>query len=241
MGLDSSSLLLAGAVVLAGSVLQGSTGLGLAQVAVPLLALIDTRLVPVPIAVVGLGLLVLMSVRERHALHLRGVGWSIAGYLPAAAAGAAVLPVVTGNGLAVLCGLVILIGVGISFAGWKPQATPSLLATAGFASGFMGTTTGAAGPPMALAYQRSEGPELRASLSAFFVLGNVATLTALGLAGQIHLSQLQTSALLLLFMIPGFILSGPARHILDRGVIRPVVLGISATSATVLLIEAALP
>lgn len=235
MGLDVLPLLLAGLVVLAGSALQGSTGLGLAQVAVPLLALIDTRLVPVPIAIVGLGLLVLMSVRERHALHLASTGWAVAGSLPATGAGAVLIAVVTADGLAVLCGLVILAGVGVSVAGWTPRPRPSRLATAGFASGFMGTTTGAAGPPMALVYQHRHGPELRASLSAFFALGDIFSLTALGLAGQIHRFQLLASTWLLLFMLAGFVLSGPARRVFDRGHIRPVVLAISAASAIALL------
>lgn len=238
MALDSVSLLLAGIVVLAGSTLQGSTGLGLAQVAVPLLALIDTRLIPVPVTIVGLGLLVLMCVRERDALNLAGTGWAVTGCLPAAAAGAVVTTMVTGDDLAVLCGVTILAGVGFSVAGWTPRPTAPMLVGAGFASGFMGTTTGASGPPMALVYQHHRGAEFRATLSAFFTLGSLFSLTALGLAGQIHRFQLQASAWLLLFMLAGFVLSGPARRLLDRGHVRPVVLGISTASAITLLWKA---
>ena len=233
-------LLLAGVAVLAGSALQGSTGLGLAQVAVPLLAMIDTRLIPVPITACGLVLLVLISARERDALNFSGLGWALAGCLPGTVAGAALVAAIAGDGLAIIAATVILVGVGLSIVGWAPRPTVPALLTAGTASGFMGSTTGAAGPPMALVYQRFHGAQLRATLSVFFIVGNVLALAALALAGQIHRFQLEATAWLLPFTVAGFFLSGPARRVVDHGYTRPAILGVSAASALALLIKAIL-
>lgn len=233
--MSPGAVLLAGMIILVGSALQASTGLGLAQVAAPLLALIDTRLVPVAVVMVGLGLLVLISARERRALNLAGVGWSVLGCVPGTILGALVIAAVSGDSLAIVCGAVILVAVVLSVIGWAPVPSVPALLGAGFASGLMGTTTATAGPPMGLVYQRSSGAELRATLSAFFIVGNLLSLSALGVAGQIQRFQLEASAWLLPFMLLGFLVSGPARHIVDRGGTRTAVLALSAAAAVALL------
>lgn len=235
--MSPGAVLLAGTVILVGSALQASTGLGLAQVAAPLLALIDTRLIPVAVAMVGLGLLVLMSVRERRALNLAGVGWSVLGCVPGTILGAVVIAVVSGDSLAIVCGVVILVAVVLSVIGWSPTPNVAALLGAGFASGLMGTTTATAGPPMGLVYQRSSGAELRATLSTFFIVGNLLSLSVLGVAGQIQRFQLEASAWLLPFMLLGFLVSGPTRHLVDRGGTRSAVLALSAAAAIALLTQ----
>ena len=53
------------------------------------------------------------------------------------------------------------------------------LMVAGLASGFAGTTTGVGGPPMALTYQNSDPATMRSTISAFFSIGSVMSVTAL--------------------------------------------------------------
>ena len=61
---------------------------------------------------------------------------------------------VSSRALSIGLGAAVLIAVAMSI--WLPSVptTPSLTVGAGAVSGFMGTTTGVGGPPMALLYQR---------------------------------------------------------------------------------------
>jgi hypothetical protein len=68
----------------------------------------------------------------------------------------------------------------------------------------------------------------------------VLSLAALGLAGQVAAPALGAGALLLVPMLAGFALSGPARRLLDRGWVRPAVVGLAAAGAAALLVRAAL-
>lgn len=232
------TLLLAGAVVFAGSAVQSTTGSGLALLAAPALALLDGRLIPTPLVVVGLLLQVLLAIRERHALDLHGVGWAVAGYLPGTILGAVVLVAVSATTLSVTCALAILLGVLISTAGASPAINRGPLIAAGTASGFMGTSTGVSGPPMALLYQHAEGPRLRATVASFFVVGNGISLATLVAVGGVTDYQLTASLWLLPWMLAGFWAGGPLRRLVDGELLRPVVLTLAVVAALTLLANA---
>lgn len=115
--------------------------------------------------VVGLALMVLMTVRKRQSLELRGARWAVLGYLSGAVTGAAAVVVLAEGPLAMICGAAILLGVLVSVSGRAIDRTTRALVGAGVASGFMGTASGVSGPPMALLYQHAEGPRLRSTVS----------------------------------------------------------------------------
>lgn len=228
---------LATAVVVAGTVLQGSLGFGVALVGAPLLYLIDPVLVPGPMIVAGVGVPVLIFWRER-----RGVVWpEVARVLPGMALGiaaaAAVLRVVAEDTLGLLFGGLVLVAVALSAA--SPPLIPGwrMLAAAGGLSGFMATTTSIGGPPLALAFQHAGGTRLRGTLSACFVPGAFLSLLALHGAGRLGLPELVAGLALLPGVIAGFWLSGYTARALDRHWLRGAVLAVSALAAILAIVR----
>jgi hypothetical protein len=133
-------------------------------------------------------------------------------------------------------------------AAGHPDADPAaaarpdtgVLVTAGAASGFGGTTAGIGGPPMALAYREAGGPRLRATLSAFFLVGSVLSLGMLALAGEVSAGGLAAGAALVPAVGIGYALAEPLRHRLRRRGVRAAVLAFSTLAATGLAVQALL-
>jgi uncharacterized protein len=225
-------------VLAAGAVIQGTVGFGINLVAAPILVLIDPHLVPVPIILVSIVLNLFVGRRDRGERPWHTMRWPIVGQIPASLAGAATVAVASPDGLAVLFGVLVLMGVGLSLIGRHPRPTPAVGFVAGAASGFMGTTTGIGGPPMALVYQRERGTQIRAAFSRFFGIGSITALLALLLFRQVHPDDFALAAGLLPGALAGFWLSRHTVHRVDHGFLRPLVLAVSASSAVVVLVRA---
>jgi hypothetical protein len=226
---------LAGLVVAVGALVQGAVGFGLALVAAPLLAILDPALVPVPLLALVTGHALLALRRERGETDWRGVGWALLGRLPGIALGVLVVATLPERPFAAVVAVTVLGAALLSVSRWRPRPTAPALVAAGLVSGIGGTATSIGGPPVALLYQDSGGPRVRATLAAYFTAGALLSLAGLATAGQVTGDALRTAALLAPFMLVGFALSGPARRVLDRGWTRPAVIGISVVAAVVLL------
>jgi hypothetical protein len=222
-------------VVAAGACIQGAVGFGLGLLAAPVLALYDTDLVPGPLLFVMVPFTLLVARRERSALDFRGIRWAFVGRVPGTIAGSLAVASLPEGGLAVLFGSLVLVAVALSVAGWTLHPTPGTLVTAGAASGFMGTATSIGGPPMALVYQRRSGPELRATLAAYFVVGASFSVLALAVVGEFGGRDVRLGLVLLPGMLAGYAVSGAAVKVLDRGYTRAAVLGFAALSSIVLI------
>lgn len=227
--------LAANVVIGVGSVLQGSIGFGLALLAAPLLALIDGSLAPGPLLVCNVALTALMARREWRAVRYRDLGWSLGGRVIGIVVVVAIMRDLSVRGLDLLFGGIVLVAVAVTALGPSFRLNPSTLLGAGVASGIMGTATAIGGPPMALVYQREEGPQFRGTLSAYFTIG--AILSAVGLAWGGRFGRPEISAGLLL--CPGVVVGYLASHrfigLVDRTGVRPAVLLVSALSAMILI------
>jgi hypothetical protein len=224
-------------VVGGGAALQAVLGFGLGLVAAPILHLIDPELVPGPLLFVMVPLTVLVARRERGSLDLRGIRWALVGRVPGTVAGTVAVASFSERSLGVLLGGVVLLAVVVSVVGWHVQPTSGTLLAAGVASGFMGTATSIGGPPMAMVYQRRSGPELRATLAAYFVVAAGFSLLVLAAAGEFDRDGVSLGLWLLPGVLAGYALSGPLGAVLDKGRTRPAVLAASATSALVLIAQ----
>ncbi|HET7655019.1 MAG TPA: TSUP family transporter [Acidimicrobiales bacterium] len=233
--MSGGDIALATAAVAVGACVQGVVGFGLGLIAAPLLALLDPDLVPGPLLFVGVPLTVLVALRERAALDFHGIRWAIAGRVPGTIAGSVAVALLPDGPLVVLLGFVVLLAVVLSVGGWSVRPTTGTLVSAGLASGFMGTATSIGGPPMAMVYQRVTGPQLRATLAAYFVFGASFSLLTLAVAGEFGAHELELGLTLLPGVLAGFALSWLAARVLDRGYTRVAVLGCSAASALVLI------
>ncbi|HXV92025.1 MAG TPA: sulfite exporter TauE/SafE family protein [Pseudonocardia sp.] len=232
-------ILVAGLVVAAGALVQGTVGFGMALLAAPLLAVLDPAFVPVPLLVLALTHAVLTFGRENSDTDWRGVGWAMLGRLPGTAAGVLAVAALSARAFSAVVALTVLACAALSVLRWRLRPTPAALVTAGAFSGAAGTASSIGGPPVALLYQNERGPRVRATLAAYFVLGTILSIASLAAAGQVTADNLRTGALLVPFMIAGFLLSGPARRLLDRGWTRPAVVGLAAAGAFALLVRAA--
>lgn len=227
--------MLAGFVVALGALVQGSVGFGLALVATPLLALIDPSYVPVPVLMLVMLHAAASLLREGGHADRRGVGWAVLGRVPGAAVGVLAVVLLPPRAFAIAVAALVLLCCAISLAPLRVRPVPGLLVAAGLVGGVSGTAASIDGPPLALLYQEQDGPRIRATMGAFFVLGGMVSLAALAVGGVLDGATMLHGLVLVPFMAVGFLASNRARALLDRGWTRPAVLAVSAVSALVLL------
>ena len=226
--------IVAGTVVLA-SALQASIGFGIGLLAAPIVALVDPRLVPGTLIMVATVLTLIVVIREREDIDLRGTGWALVGRVPGTIAGALLLAMLPHRALAILLAAVVLSGVVVTSFGWIPAPRRRNVVLAGAASGVLGTATAIGGPPMALVWQRNTGARLRGTMSGFFLVGSMMSIAALTATGAIDGRTMWGFAVLIPAAIAGYLLSRPMNKFLDPKRLRWLAIGVSSVGAIVLI------
>jgi uncharacterized protein len=220
-----------------GALIQGSIGFGLGFAAAPAMTLIRPEAVPATLLILTIPMVVIIALRERSSINVRGFLLITAGRIPGILAGVLILVVVPASLLAVVLGLLILAGVIMSIIGTSFELRDRNQFIAGLASGIMGTAAGIGGPPVALVYQNRPGAELRSTLSLAFVVGVIMSLVALALAGKVQ----EWHALFAFELLPGLLLgvlaSNFAAPFLDKRWLRPAVLIFAAVSAVIVVVK----
>ncbi len=235
LDLPLASLLVALAIVGVGAALQGSIGFGFNIVAVPVLALLDPDLTPIPTIVMGIPLTAMTFRRERHHADLHQFPWLIAGRLPGAFLGAALLASVSRRFLDGFIAIVVLGAVVIIGSGATITKTRFTKFAVGLTSGITGAASAIGGPPLALLYHRDRGPVIRASLALIFLIGQFTNLVALGVAGQLSWRPVQLAFVLMPAMFAGYLLSGGLRERVEGAPLRIGALTISSAAGLLLL------
>ena len=223
--------------VLIGATLQGSVGFGMGLLASPILILIDERFVPAPILLSTLVLTTFLTLRERHAIDLRGLRWALAGRVVGTFVAGSVLVVLPADRMAIVFGGFVLVGVLMSASGRRFQPGPRTLATAGMLSGIMGTIASIGGPPMALVYQDAEGARLRATMSSLFWVGTILSLVALRLVGRFGIEEVHLTLVMLPGTLIGLYASRWTASVVDRGHTRTAVLAVAAVAGVVVILR----
>ncbi|MEC8916241.1 MAG: sulfite exporter TauE/SafE family protein [Pseudomonadota bacterium] len=228
-------LVLALATALAAFV-QGAIGIGFALIVAPILGLSHPELMPTALLMLMLPLNLFVSLRERRSIDWRGAGWITLGRLPGTLAGLGVLLVMSRGGLNLLIGLSTV--VAVLAAWWAPAFSPrrGSCMTVGTITGVTETATGVGGPPLALLYQHRPGPELRATIAACFLLGELISLLSLALAGQLEMVQWLWALALLPPLLLGSVASRLLHQRLDASRLRQGVLLFALISGLVLMI-----
>ena len=237
MDLPLLVVLVAGLAVLLGAAVQGSVGIGLGLVAAPVFALLEPSLVPGTILLTSSVLPVLTSLRELQDVDWRGLAFALVGRVPGIALGVYVVATQPPSTTAIVVAVVVLGAVALSVTTWEARPTPRALLVAGAISGVSGTATSVGGPPVALLYQRAPGPTVRSTMGLYFLIGNVTSVSALALAGEVGTRDVTRALVLMPFLLVGFLLSGPLRRHVDGPRLRVAVLVLSAASAVALLVR----
>ena len=232
---DLIGVLLAIAIMTAGTALQSTVGFGLGLVAGPLLVLIDRSYLPGPLLFSALILTCYMALRERHAIDMSGLKYSIMGRMLSTPVAALIVGMVSASVFDILFGFMILAAVGMSIIHSQVQPSARNIFMAGIASGVMSTIGAIGGPPLALVYQNARGPELRSTLAALFSVGCLISLIALSLVGRFTVADMARGGILIIGVIMGLIVSRPLLRVLDENSVRPYVLVVCAIAALVVL------
>lgn len=237
LGLSLTTALGCVFVIYLGALVQASIGIGLGMIASPFLALADPGFIPVAVVLSAIPLTLAVAWTERYHIARRDVGLALLGRIPGVIAGALVVAALSDGVVAVLVAGSVLVAVAVSVSGRHVHTSDPVLVVAGMASGFTATTTGVGGPPMALAYQRSNPATMRSTLSAFFAIGAFLSFAGLAAAGEVGTRQLQLTAMLFPAVVLGVATARVVRHRLEERFVRPAVLAICAITAIALLVE----
>lgn len=230
-------VVLSALVMAAGAAVQGAVGFGANLVAAPILVLIDERFVPAPMVLTSAVLNLLVLRREGRTRVDPTVNTAIAGQVVGVIGAGFLLAAVSDEALSLLFAVLVLFAVALSALGWHLAKTRPNLAGVGVLSGFMGTVSGIGGPPVALAYQQSDGPSLRGTLARYFFVGNLVGIPTLIVAGRLGREELLLSAAIIPGILLGYAASGWLAGHLDKRAVRPYILTLSAAAAVVVLIR----
>ncbi|AZG47243.1 sulfite exporter TauE/SafE family protein [Gordonia insulae] len=224
-----------GVAVFLASCMQASIGFGMGMLAAPVVALIAPALLPGTLIASATVVTLMVVIRERESLDLRGTGWALIGRVPGTIAGALLLVWLPTRGLSLLLAAVVLGGVAVASVGWQPARMRRNLATAGAASGLLGTATSIGGPPMALVYSGEENAHVRSNLSAFFLVGSLMSLAALAATGSLHTDIMWAFVALTPVVVLGFVASRFVNRFLDKDRLRTVSITVSGLGAVLLI------
>ncbi|MCL8026105.1 sulfite exporter TauE/SafE family protein [Nocardioides bruguierae] len=220
-----------------GTCLQGAVGFGMGTVAAPVVAVVDPSVLPGLVIAVALLLTIAISVRERRAIHLRGVGAAFGGRVVGTAVGAVVVAVLAERWVSILVGVVVIAAMALAALGWRPEPNRRNVVVAGATSGLFGTTTGIGGPPMAMVWRAGEHAQARGTLSAFFLAGSALSLVALAVAGELDRDVAVGVAQVLPAVVVGLVASQWLVKVASPGQIRAVGIAVSVLGAVAAVIS----
>ncbi|MEO5345786.1 MAG: sulfite exporter TauE/SafE family protein [Magnetococcus sp. YQC-9] len=221
-----------------GTLVQGSVGYGFALLSAPLLMLMEPRLLPGPLLVVGLLLNIAMSSTGKKVVESRPILWLMAGFLPGLGAGSWLLSWLPPRETAQLFGWLVLAGVGISLIRNTVNDSPGALLGAGFLSALMNLTTTMSGPPVALTLQHLPSDRFRATLAWFFAISGVMTLLELLRDGRMGTTELLLGLTLTPAVPLGLLGARWVKRRLDHTWTRVAVLALASLSGIFILLKA---
>jgi uncharacterized membrane protein YfcA len=233
-------VLLLGSAVLVGALVQGSVGFGIVVVAAPFVIWAAPGLMPGSMLVCGFVMPLIhlsRSWRDVDVGHLTPV---MAARLALTPVGVWVVAASSPRLIAVLVGVLVLaVAIGTAYAPAFEPRTRNLL-VAGALTGVSGTAAAVGGPFVAMTLQHEPADRLRATLAAFFALGSLASLAGLAVAGQLSGWQLRWGAILVPFLVVGYLLSAPVARRLDDERLRSVMLAFCVVAGLSIIGRAAL-
>jgi uncharacterized protein len=225
------------ATVSVGAAVQGSVGFGANLLAVPVVALVEPDALPATLTIWVLPLAIAMAVRERRGIDRPGALSLVAWRVPGTLVGALTVAAVSVDTISALAGGAVLLAVAVTAGGVAVPVNRATTAAAGLASGAMGTATSIGGPPLALLYQRREGPVMRSTLAVTFGAGLLISLAGQAAVGAVAGWHVLLALSLLPGTVAGLLVARVLAHRLDGVWLRPTVLTLAGVTGLVALIR----
>lgn len=224
--------------VAAGAVVQNLVGFGLALLVSPIVGIVRPDLMPAMMILLSFPLSIEMAIRGWANIDWVNLGWSMVARVPTIALGAWLVTMVSNRALGGLVGAMVVVSCAISALGSASSITRPRAVGAGAVSGFMETTAGVGGAPMALLYQHRPAPEIRATLAASFLGGKSLAFVALAAGGELRASALGAAVWMFPALVAGSLIARPLVQRLGGRSVRPAVLMLCAITGSVALVDA---
>ena len=219
-------------VIFVGSFVQSAIGFGLAIIAAPLLFFVNPAYVPAPITISALILSVANTAGHWHSISFAGLRFAILGRVPGTVAGGLLLLWIDQRALALWLGLSVLLAVALSLTSVPLRPSNGALFSAGFLSGFMGTSSSIGGPPMALVLQHQADDFIRANLAAFFLVSCLLSLLMLSGVNRFGWQEMQLALPLIPATLAGYWLAMRSLHLISQQNLRRASLLLCAVAGT---------
>jgi uncharacterized membrane protein YfcA len=230
-------VVLIGLVAMIGAYVQAVVGLGLGLLTAPVVALVAPSLVPVLPLWLALLISGLNLADEHEHVDWRSTLWSLPARVPGTVLGAWLVASFTEQQIGVALGVMVLLAVALTIRTVDVPLNPTSLAVAGFVAGATGTATSVGGPPIALLYQRGVPEVVRATLSVFFFVGVIISLTGLALSGSLDREPSLLALVLAPGVLVGYVVGRRTRALVEGDGFRWAVLVVCTVSALALLVH----
>ena len=230
-------LIVAFLITIVATAIQGAIGFGLAVVSVPILALMHPTLAPVPQTLMSVPLVMTMAWRERSSIDRSGIGWVLAGRVPGAFLGLALISTLDADALAIAMAIIVLGAVTVVWRGFVIPRTPRTSFVTGVVSGTGALVAAIGGPPIALLYRSGDGPSMRSSMASVFAIGALITIAVRAGSGNISRDEVQVALMLLPAIGIGLAIGTRVAPRIEGPVLRAGVLIVSALASVGLIVK----
>lgn len=235
--MSAAALVILSTTVVAAAFVQGLSGIGFALIFAPVAGLIDAAMLPVALLVLMLPVNAFILWRERSSVDWHGFRWIAVARVVSTPLGLLVLTTVPKSSLGLLIGAATVLAAVVSLLAPDFHPSRGAFLGAGLATGISETATGVGGPPLALVYQHAPAPQLRSTVAASFLLGELVSLALLLARGAGDGNSLVDAAWLVPAVAVGLLLSSRVHHRIDSKRLRLLVLVFALVSGVVLMVS----
>lgn len=232
-----AGFVVAAAVIIFGSIVQGTIGFGLGLLSAPFIAIAIPEAIPVVLVLVAWPIGGVTAMREVHALDHFALRWMLVGAVPGTVIGLLIIHAAPASTLAVLVGITTLLGVLATVVSPPIPVTRTSAGTAGLIGNITGTAASVGGPPVALLFQHHGGPIIRSTLGGYFAISATLSVVGYAVTGEMTRDRILLALALLPAMLFGAWLSKHFHGLVDKGWLRPSVLTLSAIAGTIAIVR----
>ncbi|WP_419922144.1 TSUP family transporter [Candidatus Poriferisodalis sp.] len=229
--------LLAALFVAVGAGTQACIGIGMGLIAGPVLLVIEPTAVPGPMLMIAGGVNLRNAIADRASLNAPALRRQLLAAPLGLVGGLALLAALSDRALTIAVSLFVLLAVAVQAIGTRPLDGRLAEYAAGAGTAFSSSVAAVPGPVYAVFASHWQPAALRATLATYMLVVGTVIISAQAVMGDFGLKQLWLALSLLPAVALGLPFGRWLRPRLAGLRFRMIVLGVAATSATVVLIR----